>query len=250
MEFRMSRRNTGVSTLVDMILPPLCPGCSLPVGKQGLICADCWKGLTFLGNPLCAACGLPFSYEVEDTTLCGACLKRMPSCQRIRSAISYGEVSREMILRFKHADHLQAAPVFAEWMRRAGQDLLETCDLLVPVPLHRWRLFRRRYNQAALLAQALAKSLPQGRLAVDLLQRSRKTPSQGQMSATERERNVRGAFAVPAGWADSLTGMRVLLVDDVYTTGATLEACARTLLRAGAAQVDALTLARVVRTGV
>ncbi|MFC4350686.1 ComF family protein [Fodinicurvata halophila] len=237
-----------MATLVDVILPPLCPGCSQPVGKQGLICGDCWGGLTFLSAPLCAACGLPFAYEAEDTALCGACLRRHPSCQRIRSAVAYGEVSREMVLRFKHADHLQSAPVFAEWMRRAGGELLDNCDLVVPVPLHHWRLFRRRYNQAALLARPLAKAAPQARLAADLLQRTRKTPSQGQMSASERERNVRGAFAVRSGWEERVAGARVLLIDDVYTTGATLESCARTLVRAGAAQVEALTLARVVRT--
>ncbi|WP_245602434.1 ComF family protein [Fodinicurvata fenggangensis] len=238
-----------LTALVDAVLPPLCPGCSMPVGKQGLVCGVCWSRLSFIAEPLCSACGLPFAYEVAEESLCGACLRQMPSCQRTRSAVQYNDASREMILRFKHADHLHAAPIFCEWMYRAGRSLLEDCDLVVPVPLHRWRLFHRRYNQAALLARPLAAKAPRGHLAVDLLERTRRTASQGQMTPSERQRNVRGAFTVRPSARHRVSGANLLLVDDVYTTGATLEACARTLLRAGAARVEALTLARVVKTG-
>jgi ComF family protein len=158
----------------------------------------------------------------------------------------YDEGARPLILRFKHADRTEAAPAFARWMARSGAALLEDCDLIAPVPLHRWRLLRRRYNQAALLALELSR-LADRPAVPDLLERRRNTPSQGRMSRSQRALNVRGAFAVAPRHRERVRGARVLLVDDVLTTGATLEACARALKRAGAARVEVLTLARVVR---
>jgi ComF family protein len=157
------------------------------------------------------------------------------------------DTARDLILRFKHADRTDYTPTFAAWMARAGAPLLADAELAVPVPLHRWRLLKRRYNQAAELANAVARHAGLEALP-DALVRTRPTPSQGAMvSARARRRNVLAAFAVRAGAKERLKGKRVLLIDDVMTTGATLEACTRTLRRAGAASVSCLTLARVVR---
>jgi ComF family protein len=226
------------------MLPPRCLACGEVVADDGVLCAACWKGITFLGPPHCARCGLPFEYPDQHGALCGACAGDPPSFERARSMLRYDDASRGLILAFKHGDRTHAAPAFGRWMRRAGAELLADADLLVPVPLHWTRLLMRRYNQAALLAQAIRRAGgPPG--AVDLLVRRRRTPSQGQLGRDARRRNVGGAFALRRG-AD-VAGKRVVLVDDVLTTGATVGECARILKRAGAARVDVLTLARAGR---
>lgn len=234
--------------LLDAILPPHCLKCRVPVGEPGSLCADCWNAVTFIAEPVCAACGLPFEVPAGRDALCGGCLRRRPVFERARAALAYDDASRDMILAFKHADRTEAAPAFARWMARAGRDLTARADMVAPVPLHWRRFWRRRYNQSALLARALGG---QAGIAVvpDLLVRARSTPSQGGLGRAARARNVRGAFRLNGRMAARVRGARVLLVDDVYTTGATVEACARVLLRAGAAAVDVLTLARVVRPG-
>lgn len=242
---------------LNALLPPRCLSCGSTVERQGGLCPPCWSSLTFIAAPLCACCGLPFEYAVEgaalgdaqgdaqgDAMICGACIAEPPGYGRARSVLVYDDASRPMILAFKHGDRTHAAAAFGLWIARAGADLLEGADLLAPVPLHRWRLFLRRYNQAALLAQAAGR---QAGVAVvpDLLVRRRRTRSQGGLDRTGRRRNVAGAFALRR--EDSVRGKRVVLVDDVLTTGATVGECARVLLRAGAARVDVLTLARAVR---
>jgi len=164
--------------------------------------------------------------------------------ERARAAVLYDDASRPLILRFKHGDAVHMTGVFATWLERAGAELLRDADLLMPVPLHRGRLFARRYNQAALLAVELSRRTG---IAADVLSllRRRGTPSQGQGSRAQRERNVRGAFALDGARKAGVTGRRVLLVDDVLASGATVSACTRTLRRAGAAAVDVLTIARV-----
>ncbi len=199
-----------------------------------------------MGPPGCACCGFPFEYDVPARTLCASCQRRHPAFDRARTVFAYDDFSRALVLSFKHGDRIHDAPAFGRWLRRAGAELLPDADLIVPVPLHRARLFFRRYNQAALLAQALGREAD-GRVAVDALIRRRRTQSQGRMSRTARIRNVRGAFAVRERWREALQGAGVLLLDDVLTTGATTEECAKVLKRAGAATVDVLTLARVIR---
>lgn len=238
------RRVAGAA--LNAVLPPLCLACRVEVEEAGALCGPCWNKIAFLAPPLCAACGFPFDYDPGGTALCGACARRLPDYGRARAVMRYDEASRALVLGFKHGDRTHGAPAYGRWMARAGAELLREADLVVPVPLHWLRLFRRRYNQAALLAQAVARTagVP---VAVDLLMRRRPTPSQGHLSAAARRRNVRGAFAVRPGRDALVRGRRIVLIDDVLTTGATGEACARTLLRAGAASVDVLVLARVVR---
>lgn len=233
---------------LDVLLPPRCIGCGAGVGGQGTLCPACWREIDFIAGPCCTACGLPFDYDFGDDGLCGACARRRPPYGRACAAVVYTDASRRLVLDFKRGDRTDAAPVLARWMARAGAGLLEKAEVIVPVPLHRRRLIARRYNQSALLALAIGRlaGLP---VAVDLLRRVRPTRSQGGLSRAARRRNVQGAFALRLGAQDRLAGRRVLLVDDVMTTGATVEACARTLRRGGSGTVDVLALARVVPAG-
>jgi ComF family protein len=234
---------------LDALLPPRCLVCGATVGTAGALCAGCWSRMTVLGSPCCACCGYPFEYGQagsDGETLCGACLRERPVYARARAALRYDDASRGLIIAFKHADRTDAAPALGRWLAHAGAELLQDADLVAPVPLHRWRLFRRRYNQAALLASHVARVSGKPHCA-DLLTRKRATASQGRMGVTQRRENVAGAFAVTPRHRIRLEGRRVLLIDDVLTTGATAGACARALLAGGAAAVDLLTLARVVR---
>jgi ComF family protein len=205
----------------------------------------------WLSSPLCACCGCPFEFDPlggadAEQLLCGACLRDPPSFARARAVFRYDDASRGLILAFKHADRLHGAPAYGEWLARAGAELLNQAAYVAPVPLHWTRLAWRRYNQAALLAQAAAR-VTRRAVIPDLLERARRTPQQGDLGAAARRRNVRRAFRVNARHRDKLAGKRIVLVDDVFTTGATVEECTRALLDAGAEVVDVLTLARVVR---
>lgn len=232
--------------VVDALLPPLCLSCQAPVSEPGALCHECWSKVAFLAPPFCACCGLPFEFEMGPDALCGDCIADPPRFDRARAVLRYDEASRILILRLKHGDRLEGVPAFARWMARAGADLLVNAELLVPVPLHRWRLLSRRYNQAALLAMALSRQSGVATIP-DLLIRHRRTPSQGHMNRTGRHKNVAGAFGVHQRHAAALAGKRVVLLDDVLTSGATVDECARVLLKAGAASVDVLVLGRVIR---
>lgn len=231
---------------IDAVLPPRCVVSGAEVDRQGMLAPAVWSRLEFIGSPQCAACGWPFEFTVAEGSLCAACLVRRPVYGMARAALKYNDASRDLILGFKHADRTQAVPAFVPWLMTAGRETLAGADFLVPVPLHRLRLISRRYNQSALMAQALSKSAKVPVLP-DALQRIRSTPPQGHMNVKERRRNVRKAFAVNPKRAKWIAGKSIVLIDDVHTTGATVEECARVLLKAGARAVNILTLARVVR---
>ena len=230
----------------DALLPPRCLACGRPVEALGALCPGCWEGIDFVAPPFCACCGFPFAFDPGAGALCGVCSRAPPAFGRARTVMRYGDASKRLVLGFKHGDRTEGAPAYAGWLARAGAELIETAELIAPVPLHRIRLFTRRYNQAALLCHGLGRQsgLP---VVPDLLLRRRHSPPQGRLSAAARRRNVAGAFAVTPAHRARLAGRRVLLVDDVMTTGATVSACAKALRRGGAAAVDVLVLARVVR---
>jgi ComF family protein len=232
------------SSVIDILLPPRCLACGAAVTAAATLCADCWRGLTFLSAPCCACCGLPFEFDLGESALCGDCVRRQPAFDRARAALRYDDASRKLILGFKHGDRLHPAPAFGQWLKRAGADLIGDADLAVPVPLHWTRLFARRYNQAAILALAL-RAAGGPPVAPDALIRTRRTRPQGKGNREARRRNVAAAFALKPGIA--VEDKRIVLIDDVFTTGATASECARLLKRRGAARVDVLTLARTVR---
>ena len=233
---------------LDMVLPPRCLSCGIPVAEIGTLCGHCWTGLTFISAPRCLICGVPFVYEVPEETLCGQCRRRPPGYDRARAVLRYDAASRGLVIAFKHADRTDAAPTFAAWLHHAAGDMLDGGPLLMPVPLHPARLRARRYNQSALMAARLAR-IARLDWSADGLVRTRPTRSQGRLGADERRRNVGGAFALSAAGRAAVAGRRVVLIDDVLTTGATVEACARPLRAGGAEAVDVLTLTRVSSQG-
>jgi ComF family protein len=230
---------------LDALLPPQCLTCEAPVDRQGSLCAGCFTGLSFVTEPCCDRCGVPFPHVgAGEGALCPACLERPPAFDQARAALRYDAGAQRLILPFKHADRTELAGPLARHMARAGAALLARADLIAPVPLHWRRMLARRYNQAALLAAKLARMTGKPQVP-DLLRRVRHTAPLGDLGAAERAAEVEGAFALGRGAARRVAGRRVLLVDDVMTSGATTEACARLLLGAGASAVDVLAAARV-----
>lgn len=233
--------------LVDLLLPPRCLACGELVDAQGRLCAECWSAIGFILGRQCRGCGVPLPNVSAEAPICGYCLDQPPAFERARAALRYDGVARRLVLRFKHGDRTDGALTFAGWMARAGAPLIAEADLILPVPLHRWRLVRRSYNQSALLALALGR-LAGTQVLVDGLIKLRPTQSQQQLNAADRRQNVRADdFALGKAARLVVPGRRVLLVDDVMTTGSTANACTRSLLAAGAQAVDVVTLARVVR---
>lgn len=232
---------------VDLVLPPRCPVSGDPVEEQGMLAPAVWKDMPFIVSPFCACCGLPFDLSLEwgGDTVCASCLDDPPPFRKGRSALRYEGAGRDLVLAFKHGDKTHAARCFVPWLVRAGAEFLNDADALVPVPLHPWRLLRRRYNQSCIMARYLGDAIAKPVLA-DALRRVRSTVSQGHMNSRQRLDNVKGAFAVPETRRRTIAGAHLVLIDDVWTTGATLHACTAALLKAGARRVDALTLTRAV----
>jgi ComF family protein len=243
---RLARLAGGVlRRAADALLPPACFACGEPVAQQGLLCAACFPRFRLIGPPLCHCCGLPFAHAAEagEGGLCPACLEHPPAYDRARAAWLYDDASKPVLLAFKYGDRTDLAPAFARAMAAAGATLLAEADVVAPVPLHRARLIGRRYNQAALLAHALG-AIAGRPVAPTLLVRTRATAPLADLSARARRRALAGAIAVSPRLAGRVRGARVLLLDDVLTSGATADACATALLAAGAAGVDVLTTAR------
>lgn len=243
----LNTAKNGLWKAVDVVLPPRCVVTGEIVDRQGMIAPQVWAGLNFISDPVCGCCGFPFEFEVDKESLCARCLAERPVFASARAALVYDDQSRSLLLRFKHGDQTHTVATFLPWLKRAGAGILEQADVLVPVPLHRFRLLQRRYNQAALIASALAKDcgLPWLPLA---LRRDRSTPSQGHLGFRERQKNVKGAFSVHPRSLPHVQGKTIVLVDDVFTTGSTASECAKVLLKAGAKDVHVLAVARVVRS--
>ncbi|MCJ2080239.1 ComF family protein [Methylobacterium sp. J-090] len=231
--------------VLGLVYPPTCPGCGAATAQPHALCPACWAQLRFIERPFCQRLGTPFAVDHGTGPLLSPrAMADPPVFGRARAAVLYDGIARDLVHRLKYDDRLDLAPTLARMMATAGAELLGEADCLVPVPLHRWRLWRRRFNQAALLAQGIAdlKGVPtQPRT----LARVKATRSQVGLSRAARARNLQGAFRVPDAARPGLQGRRVLLIDDVATTGATANAASRALLRAGAASVDLLTFALV-----
>ncbi|MFD1489436.1 ComF family protein [Ancylobacter vacuolatus] len=231
--------------LVDVALPPACMACRAAVDEPGCLCGGCWSRLSFIAPPFCDRLGTPLPYGFGEGRLISLAAREAPPAYgRARAVAEFGDVARDLIHALKYADRLDIAPPMGRMMARAGADILSDAQALVPVPLHRLRLWRRRFNQSAALAGVIGgeAGLP---VRAGWLERQRATVPQVGLDRAARARNVQGAFAVPEMAKGELRGRRLVLVDDVLTTGATIDACVKALLRAGAGRVDVLVFARV-----
>lgn len=228
----------------DLIVPPLCLSCRVPLGSHDALCAACWRQIRFIREPLCDRLGIPLPYDTGGRSVSAAALAHPPEWDRARAVAHFGPVMRDLIHAFKYADRHDARRLFGRWLKVAGAEVLADADMMVPVPLHRWRLLGRKFNQAQLLAGEVARlvSVP-----VDpfIIARLKATPSQVRLSESERRANLSGAFHVMPSAKQRIEGANVVLIDDVITTGSTAAACARVLKRSGAARVDVLALALV-----
>ena len=229
---------------LDIALPTLCVACREPVDGEG-VCAECWAKLSFIAKPYCPRLGIPFVYDPGPELLSMEAIANPPAYQRARASVRYDEVARTLVHALKYQDRTDLAPAMGRWMARAGRELLEEADALVPVPLHWQRAWGRRYNQSGALARVIARQSGV-KVASEALRRVRPTQQQIGLSRSQRASNVQGAFKVADHRRSEIQGRRVVLIDDVLTTGATVDACARALLRAKAASVDVLVFARVV----
>ncbi len=230
---------------LDLVLPPLSPSCRAPLAGGVGLCADCWSKLSLIEPPYCARLGIPFVYDPGPGLLSMEAIANPPAYDRARAAVRNDDVARKLVHLFKYGDRLDLAPMMGQSMARAGRELLAEANALVPVPLHWRRLWGRRFNQSAALAGAIS-DLSDVPVLHDTLKRVRATPQQVGLSKTERAGNVQGAFRVPVEHKAEVASRRLVLIDDVLTSGATVDTCARALLRAGAAHVDVLVFARVV----
>lgn len=233
---------------LDLALPPQCLACAKPVADPGALCVACWSGLKVIERPYCEKLGTPFPADFGPGLISPKALANPPATGRIRAVARFDGTARELVHRLKYGDAVHLSRAMGDMMARAGRELLDGQALVVPVPLHRGRLWRRRFNQSALLARAIAASSDAG-LALDAVERIKATRPQVGLSAAQRSENLAGAFRVAENGKAEIAGRRVVIVDDVLTTGATVDRLARLIRRAGAISVDALVFAVVVNEG-
>ena len=235
---------TSLRLALDLVLPTQCAACREPVTGEG-VCAECWSKLSFIAPTFCPRLGIPFVYDPGPGVLSMEAIADPPAFQRARAVARYDEIARTLVHALKYHDRTDLAPVMGRWMARASAELLDDADVLVPVPLHWKRGWSRRYNQSGALAQVISRHSGVA-VATTVLKRVKPTVQQVGLTRSARAQNVQGAFRVMPEDAAAVAGRHVVLVDDVLTTGATADACARVLLRAGAVQVDLAVFARVV----
>ena len=232
-------------TALNALFPPQCMACNALVKSHGTVCQECFGQLHFITDPMCDHCGFPFEYDLGDDALCGECIDVLPPYDSAYSAIVFDDTSKVLLHKLKFEDQIHLARIFADWLLSHMPQV--DADMVIPVPLSRKRLFSRRYNQSALVAKQLAKRL-EIPYQPTMLRRIRHTTPQTGLTRLQRADNVHGAFAVSHLAGEHLAGKNVLLLDDVMTTGATIEACTDTIKKAGAESVHVVTLARVVHT--
>lgn len=241
--FRLAARRIPFG-IARALMPPNCLACGVPILDEGGLCAGCWGRLRLIERPFCDRLAIPFSYDIGEGALSAEAIADPPPFDRMRSVALYDGVARELVHALKYRDHLELVRWMAEWMARAGRDVISDADVIVPVPLYRRRLWWRRFNQAAALAAVIGRLAGRPAL-LSAVARVRRTDNQVGLTRRAREANVRGAFRVGEATRAEIAGSQVLVVDDVATTGATLGAVTRALKRSGAAGVDALVFARV-----
>lgn len=234
----------GIKRLLNIIIPPRCLSCGSMTEESGMLCQNCWKNISFISKPFCECCGFPFEYDIGEA-LCAGCIKESKPFDNARSAFRYNEDSRKLITSYKYSDKTYGTESFARMMLRVAGDLVSEADIISSVPLHRLRLLSRKYNQSALLANKIAKI--SNRTAMhDILFRKKNSKPQASLPRNERMKNVKGVFAINDKYKEFIKGKKIMLVDDVMTTGATVNECARLLKKSGAEKVFVLTLARTV----
>jgi ComF family protein len=230
---------------LDFVLPERCPGCGAITPQGGAFCADCWQGMHFLAPPCCSACAVPFAFDRGADALCASCLARRPIHDGIRAVAAYDDVSRQVVLKLKYGGKIGLAKMIAAQLVRHVPD--DRNGLLVtPVPLHWTRLWSRSFNQSALIGEHLA-DMAKLHFIPDLLIRTKRTPSLRGLSAKDRQRTTNRAFQINPRWRGRIDAARIILVDDVLTTGATSDACVQQLKRAGADWVQLFCWARALR---
>lgn len=237
--------SAAAKNLRDLVYPPACGGCGRRIADHGGLCASCWSSVPFIERPFCEVLGLPFAHDPGAGALSAEAIANPPVFDRLRSVALHEGIARDFVHRLKYRDQADLAPIMAAWMMRAATREVDASDVIVAVPLHRTRLAQRKFNQSAELARHLARLSGKPFLARALV-RNKRTSQQVGLTARARQDNVRGAFAVGSGQASHVFGAHIVLVDDVYTTGATVSAAARTLKRAGAGEITVLTFARAL----
>lgn len=231
--------------LLDLLFPPQCLNCKIRVPEHGTLCVSCWQQIRFISDPLCACCGVPFDYDIGNGALCAGCINKTPPYSKARAIFCYDEHSNKLITSLKYADQTQLAKVYGKWLVRA-EDIIADSDIIIPVPMHYLRFVKRRFNQSALISLYLSKNI-KIKTIPDAIKRIRKTKPQAGLTRSQRDKNVKNVFIIEKKYLPIIKGKNILLIDDVMTTGATINQCTKILLKAGAKRVNVLTLARVVR---
>jgi ComF family protein len=230
----------------NLIFPPRCLICYCLVDYGNGLCASCWLKVSFISKPYCAICSLPFDFDLGEDAICGACTSQRPLYDKALSVLAYDQNSKSLLQGLKYQDKTHLAPYLAKLLYGISHDMLKDADILVPVPLNKIRLLHRLYNQSSLLCLYLSK-LSKLAFEPNMLIRAKNDVSQTGLSKKKRLKNVKGAFVANTKY--HIQGKNIILVDDVITTGATIEACTKELLKAGAAKVSVLSVARAFARG-